>query len=84
MLQGVLFEAQKPLPLSYKGRPLKQRYVADLICGGKIVVELKAASELVTEHRAQVLNYLHAIGFKLGLHVNFGHHPKLQYVRIVL
>jgi GxxExxY protein len=84
MLQGISFEAQKPLALTYKGRPLRQRYVADLICGGKIIVELKAVSELVNEHRAQVLNYLHATGCRLGLLINFGHHPKLQYERIVL
>jgi len=38
----------------------------------------------VDEHRAQVLNYLNATGFKLGLLVNFGHHPKLEWERIVL
>jgi hypothetical protein len=34
--------------------------------------------------KAQVLNYLNATGFKLGLRVNFGHHPKLEWERIVL
>ena len=41
-------------------------------------------SQLVDEHRAQLLNYLNATGFKLGLLVNFGHFPKLEYERIVL
>jgi GxxExxY protein len=41
-------------------------------------------SAMVTdEHRAQVHNYLKATGYRLGLLVNFGHHPKLQYERIV-
>jgi len=70
--------------LAYKGRPLKQRYTADFICFDKIILELKAVSALADEHRAQVLNYLNATGFKLGLLVNFGHHPKLEYERIVL
>ncbi len=83
-MQEVLFVPQKPLALVYKGRPLKQRYTADFICFDKIIVELKAVSSLADEHRAQVLNYLHATGFKLGLLVNFGHHPKLEYDRIVL
>jgi GxxExxY protein len=43
---------------------------------------LKAASALTDEHRAQLLNYLHATGFELGLLVNFGHYPKLEYERI--
>lgn len=83
-LQGMLCVPQKPLPLAYKGRPLKQRYTADFICFDKIILELKAVSALADEHRAQVLNYLNATGFKLGLLVNFGHHPKLEYERIVL
>lgn len=83
-MQGILFVPQKPLALAYKGRPLKQRYTADFICYEKIILELKAVSELVDEHRAQVLNYLNATGFKLGLLVNFGHHPKLEWERIVL
>jgi GxxExxY protein len=84
MLKGISFESQKPIGLSYKGRPLKQRYVADLVCFGNILIELKAVSSIVDEHRAQVLNYLHATGYRLGLLINFGHHPKLQYERIVL
>ena len=43
---------------------------------------VKAVSNLVDEHRAQLLNYLNATGFQLGLLVNFGHHPKLEYERL--
>jgi GxxExxY protein len=84
MLKGISFEAQKPIGLSYKGRPLKQHYVADLVCFGNILIELKAVSSIVDEHRAQILNCLHATGYRLGLLINFGHHPKLQDERIVL
>jgi len=48
----------------------------------KIIVELKAVSALTGQHRAQLLNYLHATGFELGLLVNFGHYPGLEYERI--
>lgn len=82
-LEGIQFEAQVPLALAYKGRPLKQRYIPDFVCFGKIIVELKAVSQLVDEHRAQVHNYLKATGHKLGLLANFGHYPKLEYERIV-
>jgi GxxExxY protein len=67
---------------SYRGRTLLQTYQPDFICFDKIVLELKTVSRLADEHRAQLLNYLHAIGFELGLLVNFGHYPKLEYERI--
>jgi GxxExxY protein len=70
------------LTLSYRGRTLVQMYSPDLICYQKIIVELKTVSRLIDEHRAQLLNYLHATGFELGLLVNFGHYPKLEYERI--
>ncbi len=50
----------------------------------KIIVELKAVTQLTDEHRAQVLNYLKATGYRLGLLVNFGHYSKLEYERIIL
>jgi GxxExxY protein len=70
------------LGLSYRGRLLTQTYEPDFVCFEKIIVELKAVSALIDEHRAQLLNYLHATGFELGLLVNFGHYPKLEYERI--
>ncbi len=82
--QGIPFESQKVLHLEYKGRPLKQVFVADFVCFGKVIVELKAVSHLADEHRAQLLNYLHATQFRLGLLVNFGHAPKLEWERFVL
>jgi GxxExxY protein len=82
-MRNIPFQPRSELALEYKGRPLKQKYVPDLICYGKIIVELKAVKELADEHRAQVHNYLKATGMKLGLLVNFGHYPKVEYERIV-
>ena len=82
-LQGMLFIPQQSLILEYKGRHLKHTYNSDFICYGKIIVEIKSVSQLSDEHRAQAINYLHATGFKLGLLVNFGHYPKLEWKRIV-
>jgi GxxExxY protein len=82
-LQDVPFVPLGELKLTYKGRPLKQKYKPDFICFDLIIVELKAVSALTDEHRAQVHNYLKATGLKLGLLVNFGHYPKLEYERIV-
>ena len=82
-MQAIEFQAQAHLPLSYKGRPLRQRFQPDFICYGKIIVEIKAVSALTDEHRSQLLNYLNATGYRLGLLVNFGHHGKLEWERIV-
>lgn len=83
-MRGILFVPKQELALNYKERPLKTKYVPDLLCYDKIIVELKAVKELCDEHRAQVHNYLKATGHRLGLLVNFGHYPKVEYERIVL
>ncbi len=82
-LRGIPFTAQMPLVLEYKGCPLRSKYAPDFICYDRIILELKAVTELTDEHRAQVQNYLKATGMKLGLLVNFGHYPKAQVERIV-
>jgi len=81
-LQGIDFTSQKSLALEYKGRQLKHIYAPDFICYEKIIVEIKAVLQLIDEHRAQLINYLNATGSKLGLLVNFGHYPKLEWERI--
>ena len=80
---SIPFVPQVQLKLKYKHHQLKSRYVPDVICYEKIVLELKAVKEFTDEHRAQVHNYLKASGYRLGIIANFGHYPKLQYERIV-
>ena len=63
-LRGVPFVAQKSLAQEYKGCPLRAKHEPDFICYGKIILELKAVSELADEHRAQVQNYLKVTKFK--------------------
>ena len=82
-LRGVPFIPQKALALEYKGCALRSKYEPDFMCYEKIILELKAVTELADEHRAQVLNYLKATGYKLGLLANFGHYPKIEIERIV-
>lgn len=81
-LRQIPFLHEPFLPLTYKGFPLKHSYSPDFTCWNKIVLELKACERLADEHVAQVLNYLNATGYELGLLVNFGHYPKLEYKRI--
>ena len=71
-LNGIPHEREKNMPVFYRRVQLKQEYIADFICYGKIIVELKAVSELTDIHRAQVFNYLKVTNFDLGLLVNFG------------
>ena len=82
--RAITFRRQAELGLSYKGRPLRQTYIPDFVCWDKIILEIKALKALDDVCRAQVHNYLKATGCKLGLLVNFGHYPKVEYERIVL
>ncbi len=81
---SIQFVAQKELALHYKRRPFKQRYVADLICCDKIVLEIKAVKKILPEHKAQLLNYLKSTGTRVGLLINFGSYPKATVERLVL
>ncbi len=83
-LRGIPFVAQQEIPITYKGRRLKKCYVPDLIVYGKIIVELKAISEIGPREEAQLLNYLKATNMQVGLLINFGSHPNLQWKRMVL
>jgi GxxExxY protein len=82
-LSGIPFRSKAELKLEYKGRSLKQTYQPDFIVFDKIILELKALSELHRRHRAQVHNYLKATGLRLGLLVNFGAYPQLERHRII-
>jgi GxxExxY protein len=82
-IQEIPFTSQKILDISYKGTPLNKKYQPDFICYETVVVEIKATSNVTSEHRAQILNYLSAANIDVGLLVNFGHHPKLEYERFL-
>ncbi len=81
--QRIPFLSKPPQSLQYRGHTLVQIFNPDFICYDKIIAEIKAVSALIDEHRAQVLNYLSATGCKLGLLVNFGHYPRLEYERLL-
>ena len=70
--RNIPYEREKELRIKYDGIELKQTYKADFVCYGKIIVELKAVSAIADIHKSQVLNYLKATGYKLGIIVNFG------------
>ena len=65
-LRNIPFEAKKELPIFYKGEKIEKKYIPDVFCFGKIILELKAVGALADEHRRQILNYLRMTKFKLG------------------
>ena len=83
-LQGIPFFAQPELRLTYKGQALAQTFKPDLVCFEKVILELKTVDVLTDKHRAQLMNYLHATGMKLGFLINFAAHPKVEIVRMVV
>ena len=80
---GIPYAREVPLTICYKGVTLKKSYFADFVCYGKIIIETKAIAAQSKEHAAQVVNYLKATGFQLGLLVNFGNGEGLQWNRFV-
>lgn len=82
-LQKIPAVPKSAFSLEYKGEPISQHFEPDYICFQEIVLELKAVSQIVDKHRAQVMNYLKASQKRLGILVNFGSHPKLEYERFV-
>ena len=77
------FTIQQELEIQYEGIPLKSKYIADFVCYNKLLIEIKSVSKINNQHKAQLMNYLAATGFKLGLLVNFNFFPKAQIIRIV-
>ena len=71
------------MPIFYKGQKLNTSYRSDFICYDSIIVELKALSKLGKVEEAQIINYLKATGFTVGLLLNFGA-ASLEYRRFAL
>lgn len=80
--RSIPFSWHKQLNIEYKDYMLKKIYNADFICYDNVILEVKALSRFDDAHMAQVLNYLKATGYKIGLLVNFGA-KSLQYKRII-
>ena len=74
---GLKVERQKTIEVFYKGRALGQ-YVTDLIVENKVILELKAQPMINEAHEAQLLHYLRATTFEVGLLLNFGNKPEFR------
>lgn len=77
------FEREKQIRIGYHGHILQCPYIADFVVDDKIILELKALSNMdLGLVRAQVLNYLKATHKLLGIIINFGE-EKLFSDRVV-
>jgi GxxExxY protein len=83
LARGIPFARQVPLHIEYRGQQLKSFFVADLLCFGQVIVEIKAQSRLEGYEDAQLLNYLKATGLRVGLIINFGDPTDLKWKRMV-
>lgn len=68
----IAFEREKHHPITYHGKVLKCDYIADFVVDNKVIIELKAVTEMSPIFEAQTINYLRATGIKVGLLINFG------------
>ena len=75
--RGLTVVPQAPIPVYYVGH-LVGEYYADFLVEGCVIVELKAAEAIASEHHAQLLNYLKATVIDIGLLLNFGPQPEVR------
>ncbi len=76
-LKGFSVESQKPIKVYYRDK-LVGDYFADLVVEDKILIELKANKFLSPEDDTQIINYLKATKYEIGLILNFGKKPEVR------
>jgi GxxExxY protein len=76
-IRGFQVEQQKPIAIHFRNQIIGE-YFADILVNGLIILELKATRALVKEHEAQLLNYLKATPYEVGLLLNFGPQPSYK------
>jgi GxxExxY protein len=79
--RGLKAENQVSIKVKYKGEEVGE-YFADIVVEDRVMLEIKSVDSLQKVHEAQLLNYLKATGYKIGLLVNFAH-PKAEVKRFI-
>ena len=69
---NIPFEREKHLKVFYHGKCLQCDYIADFVVDDKVILELKAVTEMDNVFKAQTINYLKITGYKIGFLMNFG------------
>jgi GxxExxY protein len=75
--RGFKAVAQHPISVRYDGRAVGE-YFADILVNGLLIIEIKAVRNLLSEHEAQLVNYLKATDKEVGLLLNFGPSPQVK------
>ena len=83
-LRGIPFRSKHELAVFYKGHRLKKHYEPDLFVYEGVVVELKAVTQLVSDHEAQLFNYMRIARISVGYLINFGRKGELEWKRFIL
>ncbi len=83
-LRDIPFRSKQELAMFYKGQLLETHYTPDLFAYEGIVVELKAVTELVSDHEAQLFNYLRIARQPVGYLINFGCKTELEWKRFIV
>ena len=81
--KGIPFISHAKLAIPFHGRFLKKNYEADFLCFESIDVEIKAASKLIPDDEAVLLDYLRCTKYRVGLLINFGSTKRLEWRRYI-
>lgn len=82
--RNIPYLAERELELYYKDTRLEKKYYADFVCFDQIIIELKVVPGITNIEVAQLLNYMKITRMRLGLLINFGSQPKLEWKRYVI
>ena len=74
---GIPAVSQSPINVLYENEIMGE-YYADILIDDKVIIEIKAAKSLASDHKAQLLNYLKATDKEVGLLLNFGPKPEIS------
>jgi GxxExxY protein len=70
-VRGHQVDTKVRVPVLYKGEKIGE-HVLDVVVDNKIILELKAVSEIAPIHKQQALSYLKATNLPLAIVINFG------------
>jgi len=79
--KGIHAEQQVPIKVYFESKIVGD-FISDILVENKIIIELKSVERIINAHKAQVLNYLTATGYRLGIILNFGK-KELTFERLV-